>query len=251
MQTLSYTPPTKRIGMLTPSSNTVLEPMVARILAEVPDVSAHVSRLPVTEISLGDASKAQFARDRFLAASALLVDARVDVIGWNGTSASWNGFDRDTALCQEIAAGSGIAATSAVLAINELLDAFDATEIGLVTPYVADVQNRIIANYERNGTACVAHRHFDETVNYAFAEIGDDRLETAMRQVAEARPKAIVIMCTNLAAAHLAAPFEAEFGIPVIDSISAFVWKSLTLCGADTSAIRGWGRLFEIDGGAK
>lgn len=236
----------KRIGMLTPSSNTVLEPMVARILREVPDLSAHVSRLPVTEISLGTASKAQFEKERFLSAARLLVDARVNVIGWNGTSASWSGFERDESLCADIAAASNVRTTTAVLAINELLAALGARDIGMVTPYVPEVQEKIIANYTHNGFRCVAERHFDETVNFAFAEIGDDVIEPAIRAVAAERPQAIVIMCTNLAAAHLAEPLEAELGIPIIDSISAFVWKSAQLCGVDTSRIQGWGQLFEI-----
>ena len=90
-------PARRRIGMLTPSSNTVLEPMAMEILRGVPQVSTHVSRSPVTEISLDDAALGQFDLDAHLRAARLLADARVDVIGWNGTSASWTGFEADEA----------------------------------------------------------------------------------------------------------------------------------------------------------
>ena len=45
---------TKRIflGMLTPSSNTALEPLTSAMLAGLPEVSAHCGRFKVTEISL-------------------------------------------------------------------------------------------------------------------------------------------------------------------------------------------------------
>ena len=88
-----------RLGMLTPSSNTVLEPMTAAMLAALPDVTAHFSRFRVTEIALTPQALGQFDHDEILRAAELLAHAKVDVIGWNGTSASWLGFDRDERLC--------------------------------------------------------------------------------------------------------------------------------------------------------
>jgi maleate isomerase len=44
--------PRRRIGMLTPSSNTVLEPVTQRLLAGTPAITAHFSRFRVTEIAL-------------------------------------------------------------------------------------------------------------------------------------------------------------------------------------------------------
>ncbi len=48
------------LGMLTPSSNTVLEPVTAAMLGDLPEVSAHVSRFKVTEIALTADALAQF-----------------------------------------------------------------------------------------------------------------------------------------------------------------------------------------------
>jgi len=74
------------LGMLTPSSNTTLEPVTAAMLAGVPEASAHFGRFRVTEIALSDSALAQFDDREILAAAELLADARLDVIGWNGTS---------------------------------------------------------------------------------------------------------------------------------------------------------------------
>lgn len=237
---------TKRIGMITPSSNTVVEPMAAAILHDVHAVSLHASRLKVTDISLEDAAAKQFELDAYLSAAALLADARVDVIGWNGTSASWRGFEHDQDLCETIAATFGVASTTAVLAINELLAVLAARRIALVTPYVDEVQERIKRTYQDAGYACVDERHFGERVNYAFAEVPEDVIAEAVRAVARSGPEAIVIMCTNLRSAHLAASLESELDVPILDSVSAFVWKAVRLCGVDTAQIRGWGRLFDV-----
>ena len=50
-----------RIGMITPSLNTVLEPVTYALLSDLPDVTAHFSRVRVTHISLGDDATSQFA----------------------------------------------------------------------------------------------------------------------------------------------------------------------------------------------
>jgi len=88
-----------RLGILTPSSNTVLEPVTSAILDDLPEVTAHFARFRVTEIALSPSSVAQFDDEQILRAAELLADAKVDAIAWSGTSAAWLGFARDVALC--------------------------------------------------------------------------------------------------------------------------------------------------------
>src|SRR5215831_13064737 len=111
-----------RLGMLTPSSNTVLEPVTTAMLAGVPGVTAHFSRFKVTEIALSQQALGQFDHSEILRAAELLAHAKVDVIAWNGTSASWLGFDWDERLCERIRAATGIAACTSVLAFREIFE---------------------------------------------------------------------------------------------------------------------------------
>lgn len=237
------------LGMLTPSSNTVLEPVTTALLAEVPEASAHFGRFAVTEIALSGAALAQFAPEEILRAARLLAHARCQVIGWNGTSAGWLGFERDVALCKAITRETGAAACTSVLAINEILDAWGAARFALVTPYVSDVQQAIVANYAASGRSVVAERHLGLQDNYSFSEVDGATLQRLVAEVAAGpaaeRPQAIVVLCTNLRAAPLVPMLEARHGIPIIDSISAVVWKSLKLAGVDPRRVRTWGRLFQ------
>jgi maleate isomerase len=233
------------LGMLTPSSNTVLEPVTTALLAEVPEASAHFGRFAVTEIALSAQALAQFAPEEILRAARLLSHARCQVIAWNGTSAGWLGFERDEALCAAITRETGALACTSVLAINELFAHYGVQRFGLVTPYVDEVQQAIIANYRRAGFDCVAERHLGLLDNFSFSEVGPDVLQAMVREVAAARPQAIVVLCTNLRGAPLVPALETELGLPIIDSISAVVWKSLRLAGVDTQRIRAWGRLFQ------
>lgn len=235
------------LGMLTPSSNTVLEPVTTAILQDLDHVSAHFSRFRVTEISLSEAALGQFDDLPLLTAAELLADAKVDVIAWNGTSAGWLGFERDVHLCDRIQSVTGIPATTSVLALNELFQQQHITQFGLVTPYTDDVQAKIVQNYAQAGFDCVAERHLDLSVNFAFSEVTADRITQQVKAVAAAQPQAITTFCTNLRAAPLVADLEAQIGIPVYDTISVVVWKSLLLAGADPSPVKGWGQLFTTE----
>lgn len=232
--------------MLTPSSNTVLEPVSQAMLAGLPDVSVHFARFRVTEISLRDEASAQFQQERLLEAASLLADAKVDVIAWNGTSSSWLGFDADRLLCERITAETGRPATSAILALNEALSLSQTRSMGLVTPYLPTVQERIIASYRQLGIECVAERCLGLTENFAFATVDDGALTGMMRTVAAARPDAIAVVCTNMRAAPLTEAFEAEWDIPVFDTVATTLWKSLAIAGVDPARVQGWGRLFQF-----
>lgn len=233
-----------RLGVLTPSSNTALEPLTSALAAAIPGCSAHFSRFKVTEISLSSQGLGQFDDSKILAAAELLADARVDVIGWSGTAAGWLGFDSDRRLVDRIQQRTGIRATTAVLALNELMALRDITRLALVTPYTADVQQRIVDNYRKAGVDVVDERHLGITVNHDFALVPPQQLEDLMNEVAASRPQAITTYCTNLRAAPLAQRVEARLDIPLLDTVSTTVWGMLRATGADPAAIRGWGRLF-------
>lgn len=233
-----------RLGVLTPSSNTALEPLTSALVAAVPGCSAHFSRFTVTEIALSDRALRQFDDSKILVAAELLADAKVDVIAWSGTSSGWLGFDADRRLVERIIERTGIPATTAVLALNELLALRAVRRLALVTPYTTDVQQRIIDNYAECGIEVIAERHLDIRVNHEFALVEPERLRALMGEVAATKPQAITSFCTNLRAAPLAESLEAAFDIPLLDTVSTTVWGALRAAGADPGMVKGWGRLF-------
>lgn len=237
---------TKRVllGMLTPSSNTVLEPVTSAMLSGLPEVSAHFGRFTVKEISLRAAALDQFTDAPFLDAARLLADAKLNVIGWNGTSAGWLGFDADERLCSTIAAETGIPACTSMLALNEILEATGRKRFAIVSPYLDEIQERMVANYNAAGFEVVAERHLNDRGNFSFSEITEERIQRMCAEVAEAKPDAIAIICTNMRGAPVAERVEKALGIPVYDTVSTVVWKALRMTGVDTRRVEGWGSLF-------
>lgn len=239
-----------RLGMLTPSSNTVLEPVTSGMLAGLPEVSAHFARFRVTRIALSEDALAQFDVGPVLEAACLLADAHMDVIAWSGTSAGWLGFESDRLLCAAITEATGVPATTAVLGLNAAMARLGVRRLGLVTPYTGDVQARIVANYAAEGVAVVSERHLGDPGNYSFARYEAGALAGLAREVARGsegvRPDAVMALCTNLRSSGLAEAMEAEMGVPFLDSIAATVWHSLVLAGVDPGRVKGWGGIFAL-----
>jgi len=233
------------LGMITPSSNTVLEPYTSAILYDCfPDITAHFQRFTVKEIALSEGALAQFELEPLLEAAALLADARMDVIAWSGTAASWLGFQHDEALCAAITARTHTPATTSILALNEVLQSTQVERLGLVTPYLSDVQEAIIRNYNQAGHTVVAERHLNDRGNFSFSEYSEEVLERLIREVATEQPEAITVLCTNMRGAQIAEKLEQELGIPIYDSVSVTVWKSLRLSQQRPDQIQGWGSVF-------
>jgi len=234
------------LGMLTPSSNTTLEPVTTAMLAGLPEASAHFARFRVTEIALSAQALGQFDDSEILRAAELLAHAKVNVIAWNGTSSGWLGFERDVQLCERIKQATGIPACTAMLALNELLEVTGARRVGFVTPYLDDVQARINANYEKAGWTVASDRHLGMQDNFSFSTVTADQMRVMTKDVAAAKPDAISIICTNMRGAPLAEELEAAYGIPIYDTVSTTVWKSLKIAGVDTARVKGWGKLFSV-----
>ncbi|TWB03639.1 maleate cis-trans isomerase family protein [Bradyrhizobium stylosanthis] len=241
----------KRLGVITPSSNSVLEPVTSAMLAGAPGIAAHFSRFRVTEIALDAAALNQFDGSVMLPAADLLADAKVDAIAWNGTSASWLGIGRDRSLCEAITARTGVPATTSTLACIDAARALGAKRVGLVSPYTDDVQRRIADVWAGEGIAPHAERHLGLRDNFSFGEVEPAVIADMICAVAAEGADAVVILCTNLDGAALAASLERELDIVVLDSVAVTLWRTLGLAGGDIRALARWGRIFQTSAAIK
>ena len=230
-------------GTITPSGNTVVERITQGIVRELPEVSAHFSRTPVFGTS--DPSPDAYAIEGLLAAARLLAHAAPQVLVWNGSKGAGIGFEHDRRLVQSLHAETGIAATTSILGMELLLRARGIRRLGVVTPYSDAGHQKTLDCLAREGFDCVAHAHAGLSDNLSYAGVPMARIASMARTVAAARPQAIVCLCTNFPAAVMAAPLEAELGLPVYDSTALGVWHALQLCGVNASAAAPlWGSLF-------
>ena len=212
--------PSKRLGIVIPSSNVVIEPLAAQQFYKS-DTTVHFSRLAVVDIELDASSLAQFEMEEQLSAAQKLCDARVDAVVWGGTSSSWLGFERDEEYCKLIEQKTGISVTTCVLEMNRKVASLGARRIAMVTPYTDDVHNRILDNYEGLGFPRPTGQNFGGIVSNDFASISPNILEDIVLDVAKGSTDVIMIMCTNLRGAGVAEDLSKRLGLPIIDSAMA------------------------------
>jgi maleate isomerase len=233
----------KRIGHITPSSNTALEPITGVLNLPLSDrLSHHFTRIAVKQLTLGAATSAQFTSENFLAAAELLADCEADAIVWNGTSGSWLGIENDERFCDTVARRTGIRASTSTLAFTEVFRRFGMKRIALAVPYTQDLTERIANVYEARGLRVVAQAHLGQTINLDIGRNSADTIARLLREANVAEADCIAVVCTNLAATPLVEHMEAEIGKPIIDSIAVTFWEACRLVGVEPR-IEGWGAL--------
>lgn len=229
------------IGLIVPSSNTVVEPAAAGIAATAGRLRLHYTRIPVTRIANDSAADAQFDGSTMSAAAALLGHADVDVVAWAGTSGSWLGLDHDSELMRCMSKAAGVPATTSTVALMEACRQIGVSRVGLVTPYTGDVVSRIEAVYAKHGIAVTAGRHFSLTDNRSFASVPEGEISRAVRDVGAEGVDAVLVVCTNLAGAAAALTIGDSLSVPILDSVAVTLWQAGALVGLSVGG--GFGRL--------
>lgn len=207
-----------RVGLIVPSSNTVLEDELARLVPAGGPVAVHVTRVRVTAISLAADALAQFDSGPMTAAAQLLGDALVQSVAWAGTAGSWLGVDYDRALAGALARAAGAPATTSTLALLGACREAGIERVGLVTPYTPDVVARITETLRGAGLSVAAERHSGLTVNHSFAAVGPGEIERMALEAADGGAQAIVVLCTNMRGSPVGPAVTAATGLPVLDS---------------------------------
>jgi maleate isomerase len=233
-----------RIGMITPSSNTVVEPTTMAVTAGLdPPLTTHYTRIEVKTISLEADSLAHFQTNTFVQAAKLLADASMDVIAWNGTAGAWQGLDVDAEVCAAITRHTGVPATTATLAQRKAFEAFGIQRFALAVPYLSSIRDAIVRTYAQGGVECCNSATLEITDNAAYAEVSADKIRNLVDRADTPDAQAIAIICTNLPASWLVEELEEARHKPVFDSTLVTIWHALQLAGR-RDQISGWGRLF-------
>lgn len=232
-----------RIGHITPSSNTWLEPLTyAMNRAFDGKVTHHFSRIRVTHLATSPSSEAQFQLEPMLAGARLLADAPLAGLVWNGTSASWRGVENDEMLADAVRNQIGMKFSTSTFAFHRIFKAFGWKKVGLAVPYTAEVTRGIVAEYTRQGLTITGSPHLGIRENVEIGAAAPDDIRRILREAAAGEPDCIAVVCTNFNATELVEEMEAELGIPIVDSIAITFREAMELAGV-WAPIEGWGKV--------
>ena len=228
----------RHFGMLVPSTNTTCEVEFCRLPA---DLQVHTARL-------GKGGTTPFSPSLdadVVYQSKLLGDARVEVIALMQTSASLFADDYDDVTVKRMAQASGVPSLTSAQAIGRALRALQTLRIAMATPYSQEVIARAKRYYEtKYGVTVIASESLGATDSYAIGEMDANMAQAAFRRIDRAEVDALVVPGGNFPTMDWIAPWEQQFGKPVITTNQAALWAILRAMRINTP-LSGKGRLLE------
>jgi len=226
----------KKLGIIVPSWNTVMEREVQRMAGETMSVhSMRISHTADTE------EKLLWLGTQAPAAAALLAHAKVNVICYGCAAGGFlKGPVEDRALGEKIQNDTGIPVAVSSAAVADALRAFGAKRISLASPYAPWLNERLRQYLTAAGFEVMAMQGLD-TQNHSA--VTNERIEALIAEVDRPQTQAIFVSCSNFPTLGIIESMERKLGKPVVASNQASMWKMLRLMG-DARTIPGAGRLF-------
>jgi maleate isomerase len=226
----------RHFGMLVPSTNTTCEIEFRRL---PPDLQVHTARL-----GKGGNSPFSPSLDADIAYQAkLLGSARVEVIALIQTSASLFADDYDAVTIKRMSEASGVPSLTSAQAIGEGLRALGASRIAMATPYSPEVIKRASHYYEsKYGMTVVASESLGGADAYAIGKMHAGMAQAAFGRIDRPNVDALVLPGGNFPTLDFVAPWERQFGKPVITTNQAALWAILRAMKIK-QPLPEWGRL--------
>jgi maleate isomerase len=209
----------RRVGLLIPSSNTVMEVDFYRRMPA--GTTLHTGRMymesttPEGEGLMLDEYVMPAARD--------LGTVRPHVVVFGCTSAgALRGNHYDLELCDRIAADTGARVVSVISSVRRAIAGHGAQRVGVITPYVEALNEKIRESLEADGIEVAAIHGLGITENFAIAQVEPEEIvRFAQESLADLDIDLAFASCTNFRAMDALPSIEAALSVPVITSNQA------------------------------
>lgn len=216
-----------RLGLIIPSSNSVMESEFYRFLPR--GCSLHTARVSFTEVTEESLLR---MKEYLIGAAELLSDVETDLIIYGCTSGSFikgKGYDRE--LERKIGNAVGIKAITTSTAVLKALDLLHAKRISVATPYPDEINAAEKSFLEDNGYEVLSIQGLGLRSNL---DNGRQEPEVAFRIARRAfveGSEAMFISCTNFRTFEIIPLLEQDLGVPVITSNQVSLLISYSILG--------------------
>lgn len=199
----------RRVGLIVPSSNIVVEDTVRRLAGTMsPSVAIHVARFSVVSVNFGDDSLGQFENDAIDVAIDQLREAGVDRIVFAGTAGAWLGIERETAWRDRAQARCGMEVTSTTLLAIEAMREIAPSRPALVTPFTTGIHNRIADTFRAEGVPIGGGYCFNLEESREMADIEPPVIASYIGECIGDGADAVLCYCTNFRGLEAAASVD-------------------------------------------
>src|SRR5437763_2820552 len=205
-----------RVGLIVPSSNTVAEVDFYRHLPET--ATLHTARMHLDEVTPDE--EAVMLDEHLPGAVRDLATLRPDVVVFGCTSAgALRGNASERELITQIGERTGARTISVAAAVRNAIAARRAQRVGVLTPYVDALNDKIQASLEQEGLDVVGVRGMGITANAEIGAVEPERIaEFASDEFAGAELELLFVSCTNFRALEARERIEQDLELPVVTS---------------------------------
>ena len=234
----------KRIGLLVPSSNAVMEVEFYRSLPD--DITVHTSHIPRSNQAITpDAMKE--TTDNAIGAAASLDQAELALVVHGHTASSYvGGIQGDVELARKIGEAAGAPGMTAAEAALRCLRSFGVRRLWLAAPYprattqtAADFM--IAHGFEVLSVECLGVDHVTNLKKVPLGEI----YELGVRAAARGDADALFVSGTGVHTLGIIGALERAIAKPVITANLAALWGALDRIGRADAFRFGESRLIE------
>jgi maleate isomerase len=208
-----------RIGLIVPSSNTVMEPDFHRQLGQ----AAIVSTARIFLESVTREAETRMIEEDLPKAAELIRTTAPDVVVFGCTSAGALGtLAHDNAIGEKIEKLAGAPAITVLHAVLSQLRAIGPRKLAVFTPYIPDLTNGIASSLTEAGFPPLKAAGMGIQVNLEIGRVTPAEIvDFVESQIEGSAPDCIFLSCTNWRAIEAIEPLHRKLGIPVVSSNQA------------------------------
>lgn len=224
----------KRLGLLIPPANVVMEPELNHW--SPPSVTVHAHRLHRHTVPMVTPESLMEMFEKLEESASLLAMAKVDLMVFGCTSASLlEGVGWDQQLSQRLEATTGIPSIATATAVIEALRSLGIQRVAVATPYPEEVNRREAAFLEGNGISVVNLEGLGYKDSYRIPTTPLEQVYQLARKADCPEAEGIFISCTGLSTMGIIDRIEADAAKPVVTSNQASLWLALERLGISAS----------------
>jgi maleate isomerase len=208
-----------RVGLLVPSSNTVMEVDLYRHLPG--HMSLHTARMYLEETTRE--AEIRMIEDFAPEAAASVKTAKPHFVVFGCTSAgSLGGVQYDQEICGRLSETTGVPTIGVFSAVREALRRLNVQTVAVITPYVDDINVSIKEGLEDDGFEVLAIYGMGIDVNFELAAVPPEKIAAFSKdKLKDIRADALFMSCTNFRAMEALPMLRETFGPSVVTSNTA------------------------------
>jgi len=210
-----------RIGLIVPSSNTVMEPDFHRHLGH----AGLVSTARIFLESVTREAEIRMLEEDLPKAAELIRTTAPDVVVFGCTSAGSLGSSaHDQAIGERIEKLSGARAITVLQAVVSQLRNIGPRKLAVFTPYIEDLTRSVASSVAEAGFPPIKAAGMGIQVNLDIGRVTPEAIVAFVEtQITGSSPDCIFLSCTNWRAIEAIEPLHKKLGIPVVSSNQAAI----------------------------